>query len=254
MIYCQDGEWALLMNNVTLSFEFPGLKPSLHQRIHGQQGVVTAALYLPKDYDVRRKIPACIFLGGFTGGPAQSAGSARAICGDRGFICINLPLFKQRLPRLKKDESNYWSRSFVKDSDYPAIWAAYKVMLKRVYSEIPNIDVSRSAMGGFSNGAHTTAVLLNKPRCRIYDFVSHFYFIEGGCYFRRTNALNGRSLLMYQGAEWEEPWLADARAAAAGNATAKLRWSLMPGVKHGFPDNAKRRLRRWLKQLPRYQR
>ena len=240
------------LSDVSLRFEFPSLQPSLDMLIHKKSGPVQASVYLPKDYQPRKKMPACIFLNGFTGGEASHAGSVKSIVGDRGHISINLPLFKSKVARLKKDESNYWMRAFIEDKDYKAIWAAYRVILKRIYEAVPNIDVSRTAMGGFSNGAHITAVLLNNPRCRVYDYVSHFYFIEGGCYFRRTKALDHRSVLIYQGADWEKPWLADAMAAAQANDSANVSVDFMQGVEHKFPDAYKRKLKRWLKALPAY--
>ena len=197
-------------------------------------------------------MPACIFLNGFTGGEASHAGSAREIVGDRGCIAINLPLFKAKVARLKKDNSNYWIRAFIEDKDYRAIWSAYKVILKRIYEALPNIDVRRTAMGGFSNGAHITSVLLNQPRCRIYDYVSHFFFIEGGSQFRRSAALNRRHLLIYQGADWEKPWLADAMSAAQANKSAQVTIDYMTGVEHAFPDTYKRKLAHWFKSLPAY--
>ena len=241
-----------MIKDVTLTFEFPTVKPNLDMVIHKKKGTVQASVYVPKDYNPNKKIPACIFLNGFTGGEAGHAGAARNIVGDRGFISINLPLFKDKVARLKKDESNYWMRAFIEDKDYSAIWSAYKIILKRIYTALPNIDVSRTAMGGFSNGAHITSVLLNQPRCRVYDYVSHFFFIEGGSQFRRSAALNGRHMLIYQGAEWDKPWLAEAMAAAQANESAQVTIDYMKGVEHKFPDAYKRKLGRWLKALPAY--
>lgn len=240
------------LQDVTLHFEFPKLRPSLDMLIHEKDGPVSAAVYVPKDFSPKKKMPACIFLNGFTGGPATSAQSARQIVGDKGCIAINLPLFKVKVARLKKDNSNYWSRAFIEDKDYPAMWSAYKVILKRIYTALPNIDVSRTAMGGFSNGAHTCAVLLNNPRCRIYDYVSHFFFIEGGCHFRRSKALSKRSLLIYQGADWKKPWLAQAMEAAQASPHAHVTCDFMQGAEHAFPDVYKHKLKRWLKALPAY--
>ncbi len=240
------------MKDVTLVFEFPQLAPNLDMKIHGKKGTVTCAIYLPKDYDKRKKMPACFFMNGFTGGPSTGAGSARQIVGDRGYISINLPLFKKSVARLKKDNSNYWMRAFIEDKDYPAIWDAYKVILKRIYKEIPNIDVSRTCMGGFSNGAHITAVLLNNPRCQIYKYVSHFFFIEGGSRFKRSAALTNRHLLIYQGKKWEKPWLAEAHQHAQANDKAHVHFELMARAEHAFPAAYKKKLGRWIKRLPAY--
>jgi predicted esterase len=44
--------------------------------------------------------------------------------------------------------------------DFETVSRAYRVMLQELFDTVPYIAPERSALGGFSNGAHTTALLL----------------------------------------------------------------------------------------------
>jgi predicted esterase len=70
--------------------------------------------------------------------------------------------------------------------DYETISAAYAVMLKKLNEVVPNIDASRSALAGFSNGAHTIGVLLAKQDSGILQQFHSFALLEGGMIFPMT--------------------------------------------------------------------
>jgi len=53
-------------------------------------------------------------------------------------------------------------------------------MLQKLLDTVPNITPERSALGGFSNGAHTVAVLLAGQDEFILRNFRSFFFVEGG--------------------------------------------------------------------------
>jgi hypothetical protein len=53
-------------------------------------------------------------------------------------------------------------------------------MLQQLLDAVPNIDRERSAVGGFSNGAHATAALLTGPDTFVAEHFTSFYLIDGG--------------------------------------------------------------------------
>ncbi len=44
--------------------------------------------------------------------------------------------------------------------DFDTISQAYRAMFTKLFEAVPNLKPERSALGGFSNGGHTTGVLL----------------------------------------------------------------------------------------------
>jgi len=233
----------------TLVFEFPALAASLQSRADDQRAIPAASAYLPANHRWDRRYPLLCFLGGGAGGHGRDPGAARRIAGDRGTICITLPLFKRRIARLRPNGANRWSRLYVRHSDAKAIWEAYAVMLDRIFTTLPTIDPDRCTIGGFSNGAHTTAVLLGRPKAEIRDRFSRFLFVEGGRDLRPRSPLGGCPTLMLRG-EQMPPWLDDARDAALA-AGADLTYELIPRTGHAMPRKTRLRIRRWLKGLDR---
>jgi hypothetical protein len=63
--------------------------------------------------------------------------------------------------------------------DFEIVSHAYRIMLQKLLDAVPNITPERSALGGFSNGAHTTAVLLAGQDKFILDNFRSFFFVEG---------------------------------------------------------------------------
>ena len=90
----------------------------------------------------------------------------------RDFICVSLPLFKRAYD--KKDGGR------VSMEDFETVSRAYRTMLQKLYDAVPNTTPERSALGGFSNGAHTVAVLLAGQDEFILSHFRAFYFVDGG--------------------------------------------------------------------------
>lgn len=230
-----------------VTLEFPELGPSLHHAAEGGFPVVLASFHVPVDYDPGRPTPMVLWLSGGTGGAGDHAANGREILGDRGWIVLNLPLFKASLEPLAKDGSNRWSRlglSYAGDNE--VIWKAYRVMLERVREVIPNIDPENTFMGGFSNGAHTTAILLARPDAEVARSFRSFFFIEGGAGLTDYSVLRGREVLYLQGERHERDWVRPFHdgATAAG---AKSTWHVMAGVGHELPASEHAFVRAWIR-------
>ncbi len=72
--------------------------------------------------------------------------------GSNDFICASLPLFKRAFD--KRDGV------LVTIDDFETASRAYRAMFQKLFDTVPNITPEKSALGGFSNGAHMTALLL----------------------------------------------------------------------------------------------
>jgi predicted esterase len=95
-------------------------------------------------------------------------------------------------PDLLQKAKSYNANGGILPNDYETISAAYAVMLKRLNEVVPNIDASRSALCGFSNGAHTIGVLLAKQDPVILQQFHSFGMFEGGVMLPMTVGLAGQ--------------------------------------------------------------
>ena len=122
---------------------------------------------------------------------------------------------------------------------------------------IPNIAFERSAFGGFSNGAHTTGLLLSALHPTVLRCFRHFYLVEGGARiasFHKT-AMREKNFLFMVGARRGDAsrrtWLRAIENTYAGarerglNATFRR----MKGVRHGFPAEHMPAVRKWIVRM-----
>jgi predicted esterase len=180
-VWACGAEAGKLEPNAILRFEFPNLPDTLAMMVSGQSRPVEFKAQLPENYSRDGRFPLCVYLGGGDGGRGDDLGTARAIAGPRDFVCVNLPLFKRAY------NTNYGV--MISLDDFQTVSEAYRVMLKKLLKAVPNISPERSALGGFSNGAHTTALLIAGRDEFILRHFQAFYFAEGGV-FLAANALN----------------------------------------------------------------
>ena len=158
--------------NAIISFEFPDLSETLATKLLGEKEPARLTAELPDNYTPGAKFPLCVFLGGGHGGRGKLHPIQRAIAGQQDFISVALPLFKHTF------DTN--EGALVSMDDFDTISHAYQVMLQKLLDAVPNVTPERSAFGGFSNGAHTTAVLLAGQDEFILRNFRSFYFVEGG--------------------------------------------------------------------------
>jgi len=251
--------WACVTNDVTRRYvamhplaattqvlAFPDLPLTLAARADKTNCVPTAALFYPRNYSATGQFPVLIFLNGGKGGNGSVPAAARELCRERDFVCMNLPLFKRTLAPLHKNKKNEWSRLFIRDRDSDVIWRAYAVMLARLFSAADNFDRRNVFFGGFSNGGHTTAVLLNRSAMEITNYTHKFLFVEGGSAWTNAAPLAGcgRALVL-QGGSYKQNWL-EPMFRNATNCGVQAEFMLMPGTGHGFSPAGIRGARTWL--------
>src|SRR5437763_1224228 len=91
-------------------------------------------------------------------------------------------------------------------------------MLGRLDALVPNLDPAHQVLGGFSNGAHATAALLDESDGAIARRFSAFFFGEGGGKLQHYDLLKGKSFLMLSSNSKSRPRAEEiaAHATAAG--------------------------------------
>jgi hypothetical protein len=185
----RDADAVKLEPNSTLRFEFPELPDTLETMKSGKREPARLTARLPANYSRDGKFPLCVFLNGGGGGRGDSLQFDHRVVGSNDFICVTLPLFK----RAPLD-----TNSSISMPDFPTISRAYQTMLGKLLEAVPNTTPERSALGGFSNGAHTTAVLLAGQDEFILQHFRAFYFIEGGFGLLAANFLSSPTMKPYR--------------------------------------------------------
>lgn len=234
--------------NVTLCWVFPEMHQTLYNDVDPGQADFhppRMTIHLPENYAADKLYPMLVYIGGHHGGMGfPNPKIYKAFCKDT--ISVVLPLFKQTVEPLKQDDSNKWSRARIRQEDHQVLWTCYEQMLRKAYELVPNIDRNRTFMGGFSNGGHATAALLNRPDAanEIRKLITFFYFFEGGSDLQEFATLKNTPILFLQGGKHEKQWLAAAyeRAIATG---VPAQWHLMPNVGHEMPLNEVEFLYKW---------
>lgn len=166
-----------LAPNATLSFEFPGLPETLASMDSGKKQPARITARLPENYTADGKYPLFIYLLGGPGGRGEERDLrlGLSVIGKQDFICVALPLFK-----LKLDPTEPSRGLMVSMDDFAVIASSYRVMLQKLFDTVPNITPERSVIGGHSNGAHTTGVLLAGQDEFLFEHFRAFYLQEGG--------------------------------------------------------------------------
>lgn len=234
-----------------VTWSFPELPPTLHSIVMETKAVPMASVYLPTDYTPDRKFPLVVFASGAQGGSGDTVDWTRDLMGTEGYICVALPNFKESIAPLKEDKSNYWNRMMIRNDEGPYIWRSYRVMLARIYAEIPNIDREHAAFSGFSNGAHTAAALLSNPE-EAKEFLGYFHrfvLVEGGSRLQPAADLSGTRFMLIRGGERPQDLFRQTkpRLDAAG-----VPWSefVMPKVEHEFSPEGMAEARKWIQANP----
>jgi len=227
--------------------EFPELATTLWSEALEIPKVTAAGVLLPEQYDPEKKYPALFYMGGAQGDTGFNPKKPRAVVGDEGWISVVLPQFKENLEPMRADEKNKWSRLFVAPEEASFIWKQYRPMLARIFEEFPAIDRERMVIGGFSNGANTTAALLSHEESArgLLAYFRHFVFVEGGMRIDPAVKLDGTTFLLMQGVV-NGRRLLEETAAGLEAAGADVTLLDMPETGHGFPEQEEARARKWL--------
>ncbi|NOU35459.1 MAG: hypothetical protein HOO88_01590 [Kiritimatiellaceae bacterium] len=235
---------------------FPELPDTLFKKIRGIDEPPAVSVSFPLDYDATKSYPVVLFMGGSQGHSGLSAQPVRRIFGDRDFICISLPLFLEHLDPLAENGSNKWSRMYIAPSEAGFIWAQYKVLLAAAFEMIPNADPRRCFIGGFSNGANTTAALLSHPETRdgLLKYFRNFFLIEGGDEIDPVIAPADATYYMAWGddrQDWRQEFINQfqKKAAELSALSQKVVTHEMPGTGHAFPPSEQKLLREYILKL-----
>jgi predicted esterase len=158
-----------------IQIELPELGQTLATRNRGEDKPVLVTAALPKDYCADQTYPLLVFLNGGDGGQGSDVKTPQKIAGGGAYICVNMPLFKNAI-----DQSESKGGIMISMKDYTILSSTFRAMLEALDRHIPNIRREGSVLGGFSNGAHATGVLLAHADECILSRFDHFYFIDGG--------------------------------------------------------------------------
>ena len=170
--------------NAQITLEFPELPATYYEQKTGKKTVPQLSTQLPEDYAAGKTFPLFVFIDGGNGGAGGNVAFTRRIIGPRGFIAVNLPLFKDAnakppvLPGVTLNMSH-----MITSNDGALLSTSYQAMLEKLAQTVPNIAAERSTFGGFSNGAHATSVLAATKDVYILKHFSAFVLMEGGIGF-----------------------------------------------------------------------
>ena len=212
------------------TIDFPDLEPD-RKGTPAQVGVS-----IPPDYDPAKPAPIFIWMSGGDG--ANGPTNAGVVDSDK-FILVGLPF--------PKGANNPGQANMV--GDFDTIWDDYhQPMLTEVFKRIPNIDRNLSIVGGFSNGAHCIAGVMQEAKNGGYpDFCNVFILVDGGNGDKRLRGGKGDFLF----ATWGEtsPNAAATEAAekkASGMETESFE---MKDTGHSFAQSGKDKVKAWLKTV-----
>lgn len=236
-----------------VEIEFPDLGPSLLELATGKTQTPTLLYQLPDNFEKEKTYPVFVFLAGGSGGGQKSGGldCARAITGGKDFIAVSLPLYRDTKELIKEA---VFDDLLIGTDDYPAISKAYSAMFETFFEEVPQARKTGNIMGGFSNGAHTTSVLLSCQDKSTLDHFSHFIFADGGVWLSgllREPMKKCRFLGLYGDTDkaWTRPVMIQQFKNMKAIADAqKIDFELivMKGIGHSFPAQYNGQVRDWI--------
>ncbi len=229
----------------SFTLTFPDMPPTFHALFTKQDVKARMTIYLPRNYDPAKKHPLLVYLNGGDGGDGNTLGVARGITGQQDFVCVSMPLF--RAPGFQVQKANSPGKDFIlTEPDGRAMWPLFKTMLEKVEALVPNIDKNHRVLGGFSNGAHAIAALVDGSDGEICKLFSSFLIVEGGGKLKHFEYLKGKPYLMVSSQSGSKPRALQIveGARAAGARTAFLFEDV---GKHDFPASAYPAVRAWLR-------
>ena len=241
-----------------LEFDFPELPETLFAMCQSDnKPVARLQACLPANYTSDKCYPLFVYLHGGAGaqGGEWEADYVRKLTGDTDFIGVTLPLFKRAIDA-QEVHGGIYIGAF---DDYPLIAECYRVMLTTLFAAVPNIAHGQGTLGGFSNGAHTIALLLSAVDPFILEHFNNFYLLDGGIIITSLHKapLKQKNYLYMVGGSRLEKWRRlMLRMLEAGRQEAKasglnMRLVKMPGVEHDFPDSYIETLRGWVRRMVR---
>jgi predicted peptidase len=223
----------------TFTITFPEMPPTFYDLYAKKDVKAQMTVFLPRNYDPSRKHPLLVFLNGGDGGTGSNPGVARALTQEKDFVCVSMPLFKASDPKAPRGY-------IMQDPDARYMCPFFQTMLARLEAVVLNLDPAHQVLGGFSNGAHATAGLIDESDGEIARRFSAVLFVEGGGRLRHFDLLKGKPFLMVSSNAKSRPraqQICDAAKAAGARAT----FVCEDVGKHDFPVSAYPAVREWLR-------
>lgn len=235
----------------TLHFEFPELPDTLASMVTGDYQPPRLAATLPENYDPNGRFPLLVFLLPY--GRGEEHPPTRDLIGKQDFICVHLPTFKR-----SHDKDEPARGILVSMGDLQAASHAFRTMLQKLFEAVPNIDPERSAIGGFSNGAFATAMLLAGQDEFVLHHFRSFFFVEGAnplaANVLHKPAMRRNRYLVMRGNDFNGAAVREAEfhldlalSLFAREYGLDLTLIVMDGAKHEFPDEYAAQLGQWLR-------
>jgi len=225
------------------SLEFPDMPPTFANLSDPPGNKTMMTVFLPRNYETSRKHPLLIFLNGGTGGRAANPAVARKLSEEKDFVCVDFPLFKAADPQAPPGAKPALKLT---NADYALAWPLYQRMLARLDHVVPNIDPAHRILGGFSNGAHMVAGLIDQSNGEVCKQFSAFFFVEGGGRLQNVDLLKGVTTLLVYGENSLRKSRLDEIQQEYGSAGVHLKPQPMPNTGHNFPETAYPEVRTWL--------
>lgn len=256
-----------LVPGKTYEVEVKGTPPSLADLKRVTHATsVQMAFKLPETYEAGRTFPVLVFLSGGDGGNGCELHQANPFMGGTDYIVCNMPIFKRDVEGATDDEKLSITPL---DAEYAV--PAFRVLFDELHRLIPNIDDSRSVLGGFSNGANSTGLILWSGAADLLARFSSFILVEGGFWlasdrpdpasklrFRPAtfSGLAGKRVLVLYGSQTQPadrvPFIQDARRTVAALRQAGVDATEMPmaDTGHDFPPAEMAKARAWVLAAP----
>jgi predicted peptidase len=172
------------------SVTFPDMPPTFYALWQKKDVKAQMTVFLPFNYNPHRKCPLLVFLYGGDGENGPNPGISRSLCEGKDFICVSVPLFKATDPRAPGGDYIF------RTPDAKYMWPFFRTMLATLDERVPNIDPAHRILGGFSNGAHAAAGLIDQSDGEVARRFSAFFFVEGGGRLEHYELLKGKPFLM----------------------------------------------------------
>lgn len=224
----------------TLTIPFAEMPPTFYGLMHpDQKDLARMTVFLPRDYSAQRIYPLLVFLQGGDGGDGSALGVARSLSQEKDFICLAVPLFRTGDPKAP-------GKFVLREPDGRYMWPLFRKMLAKLEVLVPNLDPSHQVLGGFSNGAHAMAALIDGSDGEVARLFSAFLFVEGGGHLEHYEQLKGKPFLMVSSQAKSKPRAQEIlKTAIAAGAIGTFVFEDVG--KHDFPTAAYPAVREWLR-------
>ncbi|MDP4291536.1 MAG: hypothetical protein Q8908_10690 [Bacteroidota bacterium] len=229
------------------TIQFPEMPPTFYALFQKKEVKAQMTVYLPSNYDPAKKFPLLIFFNGWDGGDGTTLGYALGLTQGRDFVCVSMPLF--RAPGYQVLKANSPGENFImtaEDGNY--MWPFFKTMLDKVGELVPNIDTAHRILGGFSQGAHATAALIDGSGGEATRLFSAFLIVEGGGKMKHYEWLKDKDYMMVSSSAKSRP-RAEQICEAAKEGGARTTFLCEDVGKHDFPVSAYPKVRIWLHEV-----